>query len=223
MVASLASKTLHCQQNQASGPGAVGAQANGRTAMHEDLVPEDERSDDVVASLAVTLDGYVCRPDGAVDYLEKYALEDFDFFAWADRIGALVMGRTTYEQTVSWGWSWGDRPTLVLTTANDLPVPDGANISFAATPTAQAIKEFAASTPKRLWVFGGGNVVTDALLGGVVDTLDITVMPEAIGEGIPLFSQPFAGPMRPLKVTPFSQGAVRLVYDTSPEGLKAPG
>lgn len=189
--------------------------------MNDQLIAEEQRATDVVASLAVTLDGFVCRPDGGVDYLEKYPLEGFDFPAWADRIGALVMGRATYLQTIGWGWTWGDRPTLVLTSANDLPVPDGANITFKAAPTASAIAEFSKSTPKRLWVFGGGNVVTAALIGGVVDTLDITIVPEAIGAGIPLFSEPFSGPMQPLATIPFDNGAVRLVYDTNPDGLTA--
>jgi dihydrofolate reductase len=177
--------------------------------------PEADRNDDVVASLAVTLDGYVCRLDGAVDYLDKYPLEGFDFAAWADRIGALVMGRTSYVQTVGWGWTWGDRPTLVLTNATDLPIPEGANVTFKAAPTADAIAEFSKQTEKRLWVFGGGEVVTAALAGGVVDTLDITVVPEAIGSGIPLFSDAFSGPMRVLETMPFDNGALRIVYDTS--------
>ena len=186
--------------------------------MQERLIPEAERADDVVASLAVTLDGFVCRPDGAVDYLDKYPLEGFDFDAWAARVGALVMGRTTYQQTIGWGWTWGDRPTLVLTSATDLPIPDGADITFRSAPTGEAIAEFAAATDQRLWVFGGGNVVTAGLLSGVVDTLDITVVPEAIGQGVPLFTEPFSGPLRPLATVPFENGAVRLVYDTSPEG-----
>ncbi|MFT7475844.1 MAG: dihydrofolate reductase [Verrucomicrobiales bacterium] len=183
--------------------------------MEYEMRAEAERNDDVVASLAVTLDGYVCRPDGAVDYLEKYPIEAFDFTAWVDRVGALVMGRTTYVQTVGWGWAWGDRPTLVLTRSTDLPIPDGANITFKAAPTAEAIAEFSAETEKRLWVFGGGKVVTEALAGGVVDTLDITVMPEAIGAGIPLFSDAFSGPMRVLETTPYDNGALRIVYDVS--------
>lgn len=187
--------------------------------MADELVPEEQRSTDVVASLAVTFDGFVCRADGAVDYLDKYPLEGFDFAAWADRIGALVMGRTTYEQVLQWGWTWGDRPTLVLTSATDLPVPDGADITFRAAPTADAIAEFSKRTPQRLWVFGGGHVVTAALAGGVVDTLDITIVPEAIGAGLPLFTQPFSGPMRPLVTKPFDNGAVRLVFDTNPTGL----
>lgn len=177
--------------------------------------PEAERVDDVVASLAVTLDGYIAAADGGVEFLEKYSLPDFDFAAWTDRVGALVMGRTTYLQTLGWGWTWGRLPTLVLTTATDLPVPDDGDITFRAGPTAEAIADWSARTPKRLWVFGGGAVVTAGLLGGVVDTLDITIMPEALGSGIPLLTAPYGGPMRIIESVPYDNGAIRLVYDTS--------
>jgi dihydrofolate reductase len=108
-----------------------------------------------------------------------------------------------------------------LTSATDLLVPEGANIAFRAAPTAEAIAELSKDTAKRLWVFVGGNVVTAALAGGVVDTLDITMVPEAIGDGLPLFTKPFSGPMRPLVTMLFDNGAVRLVYDTNPAGLTA--
>ena len=105
---------------------------------------------------------------------------------------------------------------MVLTSRTGLPVPDGADIRFASMPTADAIRGFAAETPKRLWVFGGGKVVTEGLRGGAIDTLDITIMPEAIGDGIPLFSDAYDGPMRLVEATPYANGAIRLVYDTSP-------
>jgi dihydrofolate reductase len=171
-----------------------------------------EHDNDVVASLAVTLDGFIARPDGSVDYLDKYPMADFDFDAWVDRIGAVVMGRTSYEVAVGFGWSLGARPTLVLTGATDLPVPEGANVTFQSAPTADAIRTFSVETPRRLWVFGGATVVTAALLGGAVDVLDITVVPEAIGEGIPLFTEAFPGPMKIQQVVPYANGAVRLVY-----------
>jgi dihydrofolate reductase len=172
---------------------------------------------DIVASVAMTLDGYIARSDGTVDYLEKYPLTDFDFDAWVERVGALIMGRTTYEQSLEWGWIWGDRPTMVLTGKSNLPVPDGANITFRAAPTADAVREFSLVTPKRLWVFGGGDVITAALLGGAVDVLDITVVPEVLGTGIPLFTDAFAGPMQLSESVPYPNGAVRLVYKISDE------
>jgi dihydrofolate reductase len=122
------------------------------------------------------------------------------------------MGSTTYEQSLQWGWIWGDRPTMVLTTRHGLAIPEGADITFAATPTAEAIRSFSAATPKRLWVFGDGRVVTDGLRGGAIDTLDITLMPEALGSGIPLFSDAYAGPMKLLESVGYANGAVRLVY-----------
>lgn len=170
----------------------------------------------VVASLAVTLDGYIARTDGSVDYLDKYPMEDFNFSEFTDTIGALIMGRGTYEVAVGFGWLWGDMPTMVLTTQTGLAVPEGANVKFSAQPTAAAIRSFSAETPKRLWVFGGGKVINEGLHAGAIDTLDLMVMPEALGTGIPLFLEPYSGPLRLLEHTGFSNGALRVVYDTTP-------
>jgi dihydrofolate reductase len=176
---------------------------------------------DVVASLAVTLDGYIAQTDGNVDFLQRYPPDgfgtEFDFDAFTDSIGALIMGSATYIQTIGWGWTWGDRPTTVLTTRTGLPTPDGADIRFTNSATAATIRAFSAETSKRLWVFGGGKVVTDALIGGAIDTLDITVMPEALGNGLPLFTDAYGGPMRLLETTVFSNAAFRLVYNTTPD------
>jgi len=173
-------------------------------------------SADVVAMVAVTLDGYVARCDGSVDYLEKHPIAEFDFNGFVETIGALIMGSTPYKQVVGWGWEWGALPPMVLPTSGSLDVPDGANVQFTAAPTAEAIRSFSSATPKRLWVFGGGKVITDGLIGGAVDTLDITVMPEVIGSGIPLFTRAYEGPMKLEETTGYSNGAVRLIYRTRP-------
>jgi dihydrofolate reductase len=168
---------------------------------------------DVVALLAITLDGYIARPDGSVDFLEAHPVEEFDFDEFTADVDGLIMGSATYEQTVGFGWAWGARPTTVLTTRSDLDVPPDADIRFSSAPTADAIRSLAAECEKRVWVFGGGRVVTDGILGGAVDTLDLTVIPEAIGSGIPLFTAPVPGPLRLRESTPYSGGAIRLVYD----------
>ncbi len=168
---------------------------------------------DVVACLAVTMDMYIARTDGSFDYLAAYPMPGFDFDAWTDQCGALIMGRKTYEVLLNDDWAWGDRPTMVLTSKLSLPIPAGANVVFSSAPTAEAVREFSAVTPKRLWVFGGGDVVTTAMLGGAIDVLDIVVMPEALGSGIPLFTEPIKRPMRLTEATPFEDGVVRLVYE----------
>lgn len=172
--------------------------------------------DDIVASLAVTLDGYVAREDGGVDYLEKYPITEFDFDVFLEGVGAIIMGRASYVQAVEWGWHWSAYPTMVLTSRTDLEVPKGADVQFSSAPTAEAITAFGAATPKRLWVFGGGRVITDGLLGNAIDTLEMTIMPEAIGSGIPLFADGYAAPMRVSETTGYDNGAVRIVYDLRP-------
>ena len=168
---------------------------------------------DVVALLAITLDGYIARSDGSVDFLDAHPVEEFDFEGFTNDVDGLIMGSATYEQTLGFGWAWGARPTTVLTNRRGLDVPADSDIRFSAAPTADAIRSLAEECEQRVWVFGGGRVVTDGILGGAIDTLDLTVIPEAIGSGIPLFTAPVPGPMRLIESRPYSGGAIRLVYD----------
>jgi len=103
---------------------------------------------------------------------------------------------------------------MVLTTRSGLEVPDGADITFSSLPTAEAIRSFSASNPKRLWVLGGGKVVTEGLRGGAIDTLDLTVLPEALGRGIPLFTDSYEGPLTLVESQTYENRAVRLIYQT---------
>ena len=166
--------------------------------------------------MAVSLDGYVARLNSAVDFLEKYPLADFDFDEWAERIGTLVMGRKNYRQLLEWGeWLWDAHPTLALPSTTNLAASGGTTVTFRSAPSAKAITEWSAQAPKRLWVFGGGNVMAAALLGNVVDTLALTIMPESLCKEISLFSEPYRGPMRTIHSVWCDNGAIRLVYDTT--------
>jgi dihydrofolate reductase len=167
---------------------------------------------DIVASVAISLDGYIAEPDGGVDFLEKYPMEDFDFQSFIDGIGALIMGSASYEQALGWGWPWNEKPTMVLTTRGELEVAEGAQVTFSDQPTGEAIRSFAGSTHDRLWVFGGARVITDGLIAGEIDTLDLMVMPEALGGGIPLFTKPHILPMEPSESSNYANGATRLIY-----------
>ena len=81
--------------------------------------------------------------DGDVEYLDRFMDTGYDFDAFADTIGGLVMGSASYEQAVGWGWMWGDRPTVVMTTRTDLPVPEGADITFRSGSTAEEVRALA--------------------------------------------------------------------------------
>jgi dihydrofolate reductase len=169
---------------------------------------------DVVAYLAVSLDGFIAEADGTVSFLDDFGSDEFgydDFFAG---VGAAVMGSATYEQVVGFGWPYGDMPTLVLTSRN-IDVPEGANITFSSERTGDAMGVFCATVTKRVWVIGGGKVVTAALQAGAVDTLELYVMPVVLGKGVPLFTEPCEGPLELVESMAFSNGVVKLVYSLS--------
>lgn len=168
---------------------------------------------DVVAYLAVSLDGFIADSDGGVAFLDDFGSDEYAYEAFIDGIGAAIMGSSTYEQVLGFGWPYGDTPTLVLTSRN-LDVPEGANVTFSAERTGGAIEEFSSVTDKRIWLIGGGKVVTAALQANVVDTLEIYVMPVALGQGVPLFTEPCEGPLTLIDTQAFSNGVVKLVYST---------
>ena len=164
-------------------------------------------TDDIIAYVATSLDGYLAAPDGTVSFLDDFGSDEYDFDGFFDSIDCLAMGSTTYEQVLGFGWPYGDRPCLVLTT-RDLAIPYGADVTFDEGPTGRALRSFAARHHGRLWVVGGGKVITAGITAGAIDTLELFVMPVALGSGTPL-------PGRSLEwreTTPFDNGVVRLVY-----------
>ena len=169
---------------------------------------------EVVAYVAVSLDGYIAAEGGSVDFLHEYASEEYNFHGFFDTLGALVMGSTTYEQVLERGWPYGDIPCLVLT-SRELEVVEEAEITFSSAKTADAIKDFAAITYKRIWVVGGGSVITSGIKQGAIDTLELYVMPVALGSGVSLFTESYDEPLNLVDSAAFSNGVVRLVYSTS--------
>lgn len=166
---------------------------------------------DVVAYLAVSLDGFIAEADGGVHFLDDFGSDEYGYDDFIENIGAAVMGSATYEQVVGFGWPYEDMPTLVLT-SRQMDVPEGADITFSSERTGDAIDVFCAPIVKRVWVIGGGKVVTAALQAGAVDTLELYVMPVVLGQGVPLFTEPCEGPLKLIESKAFSNGVVRLVY-----------
>ena len=169
---------------------------------------------EVVAYMAVSLDGYIAGDGGSVTFLEEFGSEEYDFHGFMDSIGALVMGSATYEQVLGWGWPYGELPSLVLT-SRDLDIAEGATITFSGESTGDAIRSYSDITDKRLWVVGGGRVIIDGMHQGAIDLLELYVMPVALGSGVPIFPETFEGTLSLIESTAFSNGVVRLRYSTA--------
>lgn len=169
---------------------------------------------EVVAYVAISLDGYIAGEDGAVKFLEKFGSEEYDFHGFFDTIGALAMGSTTYEQVLASGWPYGEIPCLVLT-SRELEVAEETEITFSSAETGSAIRDYAAITTKRLWIIGGGEVITNGIKQRAIDTLELYVMPIALGSGVSLFTESYDGPLNLIDSEAFSNGVVKLLYATT--------
>ena len=143
---------------------------------------------ETIAYLAVSIDGYIAADDGAVAFLEEFGSDEYDFPGFLDGVGSLVMGAATYEQILGWGWPYGGLPAVVLT-HRELPSAEGASVTFSAVSTGRAIRSLAADTTERVWIVGGGEVVTSGLEAGAIDVLELYVIPVALGSGVPLFTR----------------------------------
>lgn len=166
---------------------------------------------EILAYVAVSLDGYIAGVDGGVKFLDDFGSDEYDFHGFYDSIGSVVLGATTYEQVLGWGWPYGDTPGLVLTSRR-LAAAEGATLEFSSEPTGDAIRSFAGTTDKRVWIVGGGVVIVDAMNAGVVDLLELYVMPVILGAGIPLFPKAFTGALELVESSTFSNGVVRVRY-----------
>src|SRR5580765_938319 len=122
----------------------------------------------VTIHMAASLDGFIARKDGRVDWLETS-----DEFAGGDTmdpgfvetflktIDCYVMGSRTYETAVrfeaqGFGWAYGDKPTFVLT-SRELPrIRD--TVKFCSGDLARFVKEDLRPRFRTIWFVGGGVV-----------------------------------------------------------------
>lgn len=143
--------------------------------------------------IATSLDGYIARPDGSIDWLEAANKlvppgEDCGFHAFMDSVDALVMGRNTFEKVLTFdAWPYGDKRVIVLA-SRPLAIPDRLPPSVSAsseTPGALAAR-LAGEGVKRIYV-DGGVTIQRFLAAGLIDDMTITVVPILLGAGRPLF------------------------------------
>jgi dihydrofolate reductase len=147
----------------------------------------------VSAYIATSLDGYIARRDGSLDWLDEANAavpdgEDFgfgDFFGSVDR---LVMGRKTYEKVLSFDeWAYGCTPVLVLSSHPIEVPPELKDTITHASETPRALCNRLSSEGAKHVYVDGGATIRGFLDEGLVDEITITQIPVLIGEGLPLF------------------------------------
>jgi len=171
--------------------------------------------------IATSLDGFIAREDGAIDWLPvpEPGGEDYGYATFFDAVDALVMGRNTFELVRAFPtWPYGDKPVVVLTHRPlDGPAPSGGRVETMAGRPEEIVERLGARGLARLYV-DGGRTVQAFLDAGLVDRLIVTTVPVLIGRGIPLFGPLRNGDVRLRHVATrsFADGLVQSEYAVLP-------
>jgi dihydrofolate reductase len=178
----------------------------------------------VTIHMAASLDGFIARRDGRVDWLEtsdEFAggetLDPEFVAAFLKTIDCYVMGSRTYEtarnfEAKGFGWAYGDKPTFVLT-RRDLPRTRD-SVKFHSGDLVQFVNEQLRPTFRSIWFVGGGAVCGECLRLGLADEVRYSILPILIGDGIPFFEKLDRDiALHLAEVKAFKNGIVELRYE----------
>jgi dihydrofolate reductase len=176
----------------------------------------------IIVHIATSADGYIARPDGDVEWLNRRARLDYGMRAFYMTIDTILYGRKTYDWAVNY-----QKKTKMKGNIFDPKVP---NFIFSRKPPKRAapgvefvserVKTFARrlrTTPgKHIWMMGGGGLIASFLDAGEIDEFDIHVIPTMIGKGIPLLAPRHRDvSLRLRSVRKYPDGVVRLRYEVA--------
>jgi len=171
--------------------------------------------------VAMSADGFIAAPDGGVAWLDAYNASELGYDAFVATVGAVVLGRRTYEQMLGFGpWPYGDRPGLVVTSRPVSELPPTVR-SVGPAELGAAVGALRRATPRDVWVVGGGKTARACLEAGLVDEVELYVIPYLLGAGVPLLSPGSAlRGLRLVETRRFDNGIVRLLYATGSQTVR---
>lgn len=167
--------------------------------------------------IATSLDGYIARPDGALDWLPQPSgdteADDHGYSAFMAGIDAVVLGRNTFEVVLGFG-GWHFTTPVVVLSSRPLEIPpdlEGKVFQMSGSPS-----EVVAACAARGWhelYIDGGITIQRFLRAGLIARLIITRVPVILGQGLPLFgATPHDIPFDHVRTTAYPTGLVQSEY-----------
>jgi len=177
----------------------------------------------ITIHMVSSLDGYIAKKDNSVSWFEtsdnyekgiNVTKQDAEEFL--KTIDCYIMGSRTYELALelskSYGWVYGDIPTIVLT-HRKLPV-DRQNIEIYSGDLNKLVNERLKPSYKNVWVVGGAVLVKEFIRLNLADEIRQSILPIILGDGTPFFDQTGQEQALHLKnVTAYKSGIVELCYE----------
>ena len=163
----------------------------------------------LVLFIATSLDGYIARLDGGIDWL--FSDQDYGYAEFFAGVDTVVMGRKTYDVSLTFGeYPYKDKRGFVFSRTL---YGQNENVSFVEENIAEFIPELKQSLGKNIWLVGGSEIVAECVRQDLIDNFIISVHPMILGKGIPLFLPDL--PERKIELLGskhFDSGLVQLSY-----------
>ncbi len=170
---------------------------------------------DITLYIASSLDGFIAREDGSIDWLPPPVTPetDYGFGDFYKSVGAVIMGSKTYEQALIFKeWPYKDRPAHVFT-SRSLVRPPGADVTFWNSPPERLMEHLDRSGIYHAWLVGGSAIIGTFLSGNLIKRIIVTIIPALLGTGITLFPhRNLQNSLRLEACTQFPGGLVQLRY-----------
>lgn len=167
--------------------------------------------------IAASLDGFIARADGDIDWLTPFATggEDTGYDAFMASVDGVVMGRGTFEKVLSFGaWPFSE-PVIVSSrtlSQNDLRADLDGKLRISSLAPRPLMEALAADGWKRAYV-DGGKLIQSFLREGLISDIILTRIPVLLGEGIPLFGKMDGDiTLRHVETRTFASGLVQSKY-----------
>jgi len=163
--------------------------------------------------IASSLDGYIARKDGSIDWL--YTDGNYGFAQFYDSVDTILMGRRTYEKTLELAGEYPhkDKKSYVFThTASGRKREKNQNVHFI-VDVIEFAKDLVQSPGNDIWLVGGADIISIFLNAGLLDEIILSIHPIILGNGIALFKN-LQGQtnLRLIKSTPYESGLLQLYY-----------
>jgi dihydrofolate reductase len=177
----------------------------------------------IVLGLGISLDGYIARPDGAVDFL--FMPKDYSMAPFFATIDTAIMGRKSLEAGLKMGGGKFDSGGLAIYVFSHTQPPGKHEAwTYVNESPVAFVRKLRKRPGKDIWLMGGGELARDFLKADLVDELYIGMVPVLLGEGIPLFPSGF--PQRDFSLIEnktYSKGMIALRYKRTRAKAKRKG
>ena len=138
-------------------------------------------------SVATSLDGYIAGPKGEADWITMDP--DIDFRAISQQFDTLLVGRRTFQAMDNAG-NAAMPGMMTFVFSQTLRQSDHPKVTIVAENLAETVATLRAASGKDIWLFGGGLLFRSLAEAGLMDTVEVAVIPVLLGEGIPLLPPP---------------------------------